>query len=162
MSLPRSSESKIISFQKAEQLGKELRAAKKKVISTNGCFDILHLGHVKYLEEARKLGDVLVIAVNADSSVQKLKGKDRPLNKENSRTHILAALECVDYVCIFSEDTPEKFLSLLKPDIHVKGGDYKPEDLPEKKVVESYGGKIQVLSHIAGFSTTSLIEKMKQ
>ncbi len=161
MSLPRSLESKILAFDKAEDLGKRLHAANKKIISTNGCFDILHLGHVKYLEEARRLGDVLVVAVNADASVRKLKGNDRPVNSEKARSLILASLECVDHVVIFPEDTPEKFLSLLKPDIHVKGGDYRPEDLPEKKVVESYGGKIQLLSTVDGYSTTSLINKLK-
>lgn len=161
MSLFRSAQSKILSWDKIAPLSKELHLSKKKIISSNGCFDILHLGHVKYLEEARKLGDLLVLAVNSDASVKKLKGPSRPLNSEETRSLILAALECVDYVAIFKEDTPEKFLQLLKPDIHVKGGDYKLEDLPEKKVVESYGGKIQLLSIVEGFSTTSLITKIK-
>ncbi len=162
MSSFRSLEEKLVPKEKISDLSQKLRNSKKKIISTNGCFDILHLGHVQYLHEARKLGDVLVIAVNSDLSVRKLKGPSRPLNEETTRAKILAALECVDYVSIFTEDTPENFLSLLKPDIHVKGGDYRPEDLPEKKVVEQYGGKIQCLSMVKGFSTTAMIEKINQ
>lgn len=116
---------------------------------------------MQYLEAARKLGDILVIGVNSDASVKKLKGSSRPLNSSETRSKILSAIECVDYVTIFNEDTPEKFLSLLKPDIHVKGGDYRPEDLPEKKVVESYGGSVKCLPMTPGFSTTHLIEKIQ-
>lgn len=154
-------ESKILNRKDAARLGQELRASGKKIISTNGCFDILHWGHLQYLEKARELGDALVVAVNADASVKKLKGPTRPIQNETLRARQLAALECVDYVMIFPEDTPEQILSELKPHIHVKGGDYTPERLPESKVVEAGGGKVVCLPLAEGFSTTSLIEKLK-
>ena len=128
------------------------------VVTTNGCFDVLHLGHLRYLQAARQLGDLLVVAVNSDSSVRQLKGENRPLVPEAERAEMLAGLECVDYVVIFPELTPIDLLSELKPSIHVKGGDYKLEQLVERGVVEANGGKVIVGLNVPGKSTTNLIE----
>ena len=128
------------------------------VVTTNGCFDVLHLGHLRYLQAARQLGDLLVVAVNSDSSVRQLKGENRPLVPEAERAEMLAGLECVDYVVIFPELTPIDLLSELKPSIHVKGGDYKLEQLVERGVVEVNGGKVIVGLNVPGKSTTNLIE----
>jgi D-glycero-beta-D-manno-heptose 1-phosphate adenylyltransferase len=158
----RSFEEKFVPFSKLETLSKKLHDQKSKIVTTNGCFDILHLGHVQYLKEAKALGTVLVCGINSDASVKKLKGPNRPLNSEQVRAQIIAALEAVDYVTIFGEDTPEKFLSLVKPNIHVKGGDYSGKDLPERKVVEANGGKIALLKFVEGYSTTQLLKDLKK
>jgi D-beta-D-heptose 7-phosphate kinase/D-beta-D-heptose 1-phosphate adenosyltransferase len=139
---------------------KRLKAEGAKIVFTNGCFDILHLGHVRYLKEAKKLGDILVVGLNSDSSVRKLKGKDRPYVSELERAEILASLECVDYVVIFSETRPDNLIKLIRPDIHVKGGDYSVNELPERHLVRSLGGKVVVIPPIKGRSTTSLIERI--
>ena len=139
---------------------KRLKAEGAKIVFTNGCFDILHLGHVRYLKEAKKLGDILVVGLNSDSSVRKLKGKDRPYVSELERAEILASLECVDYVVIFSETRPDNLIKLIRPDIHVKGGDYSVNELPERHLVKSLGGKVVVIPPIKGRSTTSLIERI--
>ena len=128
------------------------------VVTTNGCFDVLHLGHLRYLQASRQLGDLLVVAVNSDSSVRQLKGENRPLVPEEERAEMLAGLECVDYVVIFSELTPISLLSELKPNIHVKGGDYKLEQLIERDIVEANGGKVIVGLNVPGKSTTNLIQ----
>ena len=128
------------------------------VVTTNGCFDVLHLGHLRYLQAARQLGDLLVVAVNSDSSVRQLKGENRPLVPEAERAEMLAGLGCVDYVVIFPELTPIDLLSELKPNIHVKGGDYKLEQLIERDVVEANGGKVVVGLNVPGKSTTNLIQ----
>ena len=128
------------------------------VVTTNGCFDVLHLGHLRYLQAARQLGDLLVVAVNSDSSVRQLKGENRPLVPEEERAEMLAGLECVDYVVVFPEETPISLLSELKPSIHVKGGDYKLEQLIERDIVEANGGKVIVGLNVPGKSTTNLIE----
>ena len=136
----------------------------KTVVFTNGCFDILHIGHVRYLQDARACGDMLVVAVNSDDSVRKLKGPERPVVPEFERVEILAALECVDYVTIFTEDTPTELILAIKPDVHVKGGDYRPEDLPEAGAVLSVGGRIEIVPYTSteteGRSTTSLIGRI--
>ena len=137
-----------------------LKTEGAKIVFTNGCFDILHLGHVRYLREAKKLGDVLIVGLNSDDSVQVLKGKDRPYLSEMERAEILASLECVDYVTIFSEQTPDKLIKLIKPDFHVKGGDYKISELPERKLVEALGGKVVVIPPIEGRSTTNIVERI--
>ncbi len=157
----RSLEEKIIPREKISELCNKLRASGKRIISTNGCFDLIHLGHISYLLEARNLGDILIVGINCDSSVKKLKGDSRPLQSESTRAKQMAGLESVDFVTIFTEDTPETLLGLIKPEIHVKGGDYLPENLPEKKIVESSGGKVVCVSMIKGYSTTQMIEKMK-
>ena len=135
-----------------------LRKQGSVVVTTNGCFDVLHLGHLRYLQAARKLGDLLVVAVNSDDSVRQLKGENRPLVPEDERAEMLAGLECVDYIVIFPELTPIELLSELKPNIHVKGGDYKLEQLVEREIVEENGGKVVVGINVPGKSTTNLIE----
>jgi rfaE bifunctional protein nucleotidyltransferase chain/domain len=138
-----------------------LRRKGKKIVFTNGCFDILHVGHVDYLSKARRLGDILVIGLNSDSSVKKIKGKDRPINKEADRAKVLSALYFVDYITSFSENTPEGLIKKLKPDILVKGGDWKIEDIVGGAFVRSYGGKVKSIPFVKGYSTTSLIERIE-
>ena len=132
----------------------------KKIVTTNGVFDILHLGHVKYLEEAKKLGDVLIVGVNTDSSVKKNKGDKRPINNEKSRIGVLAGLESIDYVFLFNEKYPKSWLSKIKPNIHVKAGDYKLKQIIEKDVVEKNTGKIIIVKMEKDYSTTRLINKI--
>ncbi len=133
--------------------------AGKKVVFTNGCFDLLHIGHVRYLQAAKALGDILVVALNTDASVKKLKGPTRPVQVENDRAEILAALECVDFTILFGEETPERVIKLIKPDILAKGGDWKIEQIVGAPFVQSYGGQVYSLAFIEGKSTTKLIEK---
>ena len=136
----------------------KVKTDRNVVVTTNGCFDVLHLGHLRYLQAARRLGDLLVVAVNSDTSVRQLKGENRPLVPEAERAEMLAGLECVDYVVIFPELTPIDLLAELKPNIHVKGGDYKLEQLIERDVVEANGGKVIVGLNVPGKSTTNLIQ----
>ena len=136
-----------------------LRSQGKKIVFTNGVFDLLHIGHVRYLQEARSLGDALVIGVNADASVKRLKGPTRPIQNENDRAEILAALARVDFTVIFTEDTPENLIHKVKPDILVKGGDWKIETIVGAPFVMSYGGKVMSLQFVDGKSTTKIIEK---
>jgi rfaE bifunctional protein nucleotidyltransferase chain/domain len=139
-----------------------MRAAGKKLVVTNGCFDVLHLGHITYLEAARNLGDALLIGVSGDGSVSQLKGANRPVNSETDRAAVLAALQSVSGVCIFAEKTANNFLSIAQPDIYVKGGDYTLETLnqEERRTVEKAGGKIIILPFVPGKSTTALLEKI--
>jgi len=148
---------KIKSIDQIERLVSKLRKEGKKIVFTNGCFDLLHVGHIKYLQQAKSLGDTLIVGVNTDNSVKKIKGSKRPLIPEKERAQLVAAIEGVDYVVLFSEVTPERMISIIKPDIHVKGGDYKTKNLPEKKIVESYGGKVIIVNKIEEKSTTFLI-----
>jgi len=136
------------------------RAKGKTVVTTNGCFDLLHAGHLQYLREAAELGDILIIGINSDASVRRLKGENRPLQNEIDRATLMAALKPVDYTLIFEEDDPCAFLDILQPDIHVKGGDYLPGNLPEKVIVENHGGRIEILSFKNGHSTTGIVEKI--
>lgn len=156
--------SKVLTREELSKAVGEAKAAGKTVVFTNGCFDILHVGHVRYLQQARSKGDLLVVGVNTDDSVRKLKGPDRPINPENDRAELLAALESVDYVTLFCEDTPIELIRAIRPDIHVKGGDYKPEDMPEAEVVRSYGGRVEVIPFWAteseGFSTTKTVDSI--
>lgn len=138
------------------------RSEGRTIVTTNGCFDILHVGHVRILKQAREEGDILIVGINSDSSVKRLKGSERPINSEADRAEILASLNAVDYVTIFGEDTPVEFLTVVKPNIHVKGSDYKPSDLAETPVVESYGGRVQILSLVPNKSTTSVVEKIRK
>jgi glycerol-3-phosphate cytidylyltransferase len=137
------------------------KAGGKVVVTTNGCFDILHVGHVRILQEAKALGDCLVIGLNSDDSVKRLKGESRPINSQDDRAEVLLALGCVDAVYIFDEDTPVDFLKAAKPNIHVKGADYKKEDLAETPVVESFGGRIELLALVPNKSTTKVVEKIQ-
>lgn len=138
-----------------------LARQKGKVVFTNGCFDLLHKGHVSYLERARGLGDLLVVALNSDASVRKLKGSSRPINKLADRLEVMAALACVDYVTWFGEDTPLALIQLLKPKVLVKGGDWKPHQIVGSEDVLSWGGKVRSLKFVPGRSTTRMIERAK-
>jgi D-beta-D-heptose 7-phosphate kinase/D-beta-D-heptose 1-phosphate adenosyltransferase len=138
------------------------KARGKQVVFTNGCFDLLHVGHVRYLQKARAYGDLLVLGLNSDNSVRRLKGEKRPLIGEKERAHILAALDCIDYVVIFEEDTPIRLLEALKPSVLVKGGDYTPDTVVGKDLVESYGGRVELVEFVDGRSTTNIIEKILQ
>ena len=132
----------------------------KRVVFTNGCFDLLHFGHVKYLQKARSLGDLLVLGLNSDASVRRLKGPKRPLIDQDERAHLLAALDCIDYVVIFEEDTPLNLITSLKPHILVKGGDYSLDGVVGRDVVESYGGRVELITFVDGKSTTNIIERV--
>jgi D-beta-D-heptose 7-phosphate kinase/D-beta-D-heptose 1-phosphate adenosyltransferase len=136
----------------------DARANGEKIVFTNGCFDLLHPGHVAYLEDAKKLGQRLVVAVNADASVKRLKGEGRPIQAAESRMAVLAGLESVDWVVVFEDDTPERLLQLLKPDVLVKGGDYSPEQVVGASIVKNYGGDVKVLSFVDNCSTTSIVK----
>lgn len=133
----------------------------KKVVFTNGCFDIIHSGHVKYLSESSKLGDILVVGLNSDDSVKRLKGSSRPVNNQNDRAEVLSALKSVDFVCIFDEDTPFNLINILKPDIITKGGDYKPDEVIGADIISSYGGKVVIIDFVEGKSTSRIIEQFQ-
>lgn len=152
---------KIVTREQLTNIVDNLKAAGKTVVFTNGCFDVLHVGHVRYLAAARALGDCLIVGLNSDDSVRGLKGPTRPVNAECDRAEVLAALAAVDYVVIFSERTAENLVAILRPDIYVKGGDYRVEDLPEAKVVVAYGGKTVLIPEVPGKSTTNVVEKIK-
>ena len=134
----------------------------KKIVFTNGCFDILHRGHVAYLNEAKKLGDVLVVGLNSDASVKELKGPERPVNSELDRKYVLENLKAVDFVAIFGEQTPLRLIQEVKPDILVKGGDWKPEQIVGSDFVISNGGQVLSLNFVDGYSTTNIIQKINQ
>lgn len=140
----------------------EWQRLQNKVVFTNGCFDILHVGHVTYLEEAKNEGDKLIVAVNSDESVRKLKGPGRPVNDEKSRLIVLAALQSVDAVILFGEDTPYELINALRPDMLVKGGDYPVESIVGYSLVTGYGGQVKTLSLVKGFSTTLTEQKLKK
>ena len=140
----------------------DLRLNHKTIVTTNGCFDILHVGHVRYLQQAKSFGDVLIVALNSDKSVKKIKGESRPINNENDRAEVLSALKSVDYVVLFDEESPINLLLHIKPDVHTKGADYTMETLPEAKGITEAGGRIEFIPFVKGKSTTAVIEKMKQ
>lgn len=137
------------------------RADGRRIVFTNGCFDVLHFGHTSYLRQARGLGDRLIVAVNSDASVRRLKGPTRPVNPEGDRAAIVAALECVDYVTVFEGDTPIPLLEAIRPDVYVKGGDYSPEMLEESGVVQAYGGEVKMVGYVPAHSTTELVERIR-
>jgi rfaE bifunctional protein nucleotidyltransferase chain/domain len=155
---------KLISWADLPAWRAEVRARGERLVVTNGCFDVLHLGHVTYLETARNLGDRLLIGLSGDDSVRQLKGANRPINNERDRGAVLAALESVSGVCIFAEKTATRFLALAQPDVYVKGGDYTLETLnkDERRTVEEAGGKIVLIPFVPGKSTTALLEKISQ
>lgn len=150
----------IIARSELEALSRRLKSEGKRIVTTNGCFDLLHVGHVRILKAARALGDVLILGLNSDQSVRKLKGPTRPITAENDRAEILSSLAAVDYVSIFPEDTPDEFLKHVKPNVHVKGADYKPEHLSETPIVESFGGEVRILELVPGRSTTKIVERL--
>ena len=137
-----------------------LKKEGKRVVFTNGCFDLIHVGHTRYLEEAKKLGDILIVAVNSDQSVMTIKGNKRPIIPEEERAEVLSALQCVDFVVIFHEPDPLNIISLLKPDVLVKGGDWGEDAIIGREVVESIGGKVVRIPEIKGASTSSIIDKI--
>ncbi len=134
----------------------------KKIVFTNGCFDLLHIGHVRYLQEAKKQGDVLIVGVNSDASVRRLKGSQRPIQNESDRAEILAALGCVDYSVIFEEDTPINLIKTVKPNVLVKGGDWRPENIVGSDIVLAAGGQVISLTFVDGRSTTNIITKIEK
>ena len=148
----------LIDRKKISNLRGELQG--KKIVFTNGCFDILHVGHVRYLTAAKNFGDVLIVGLNTDESVKKLKGASRPINNQYDRAEVLLGLKAVDHVIFFGEDTAENLIAELQPDIYVKGGDYTLETLPEAKIVQAYGGQIELVQLVEGKSTTKIIEKI--
>ena len=137
-----------------------LREAGQRVVFTNGCFDILHAGHVRYLAQARALGDFLVLGLNSDASVRQLKGASRPVNGEQDRAEVVGALSSVDAVVIFGEQTAEKLISEVRPDVYAKGGDYTLDTLPEAKIVQSYGGRVAFIDLVPGRSTTGILARV--
>lgn len=137
------------------------RAKGAAVVFTNGCFDVLHAGHVRYLTKARAMGDFLVIGLNSDASVRRLKGNGRPINTENDRAEVLDALRAVDAVTIFGEPTAAALIEIVRPDVYVKGGDYTLETLPEAKIVKEYGGRVEFVPLVEGRSTTNVIERIR-
>ena len=151
---------KIKRLEELKIIVKDFKKKNRIIVTTNGVFDILHIGHIRYLQEAKKLGDMLIVAVNSDTSVKKIKGPKRPLNNENDRAEALAALQCVDFVAIFNEENPIKFLEKIKPDVHVKGGDYKIDKIIEKDTVEKNGGKVKLIPEVKGYSTTKFMDKI--
>ena len=155
---------KIIAWDKLPEWRAAVRASGRKLVVTNGCFDILHLGHVTCLEKARNCGDALLVGINGDAATQQLKGPGRPVNAEADRAAVLAALASVDGVCIFADQTATKFLSAAEPDIYVKGGDYTLDTLnqDERRAVEQAGGKIVIIPFVPGKSTTALLKKISQ
>ena len=154
---------KIIDLKNLASRSQELRTRGSKLVATNGCFDLLHVGHVRYLQSARALGDALVVGVNGDSSVRQLKGKGRPINDERDRAEILAALECVDYVVIFEEERATKFLEAAAPAIYVKGGDYTIDslNLEERGALQKLGAKIEIIPLEQGYSTSKIVEQLR-
>ena len=154
--------SKLMEMEKLAARAAELRAAGKKVVFTNGCFDLLHVGHVRYLRAARELGDVLAVGINGDDSVRELKGPNRPLNNERDRAELVAALECVDLVTIFPEARATRLLEMVRPAIYAKGGDYTPATLnaEERAVLEKIGTDIRIIPFEAGYSTSLMLEKL--
>ena len=149
----------LIPHERIEAFAAALREAGVRVVFTNGCFDILHAGHVRYLAAARALGDVLILGLNSDASVRRLKGEMRPVNTAEDRAEVVGALKSVDYVVIFGEDTAENLIAKVRPAVYAKGGDYTRETLPEARIVESYGGEVAFIPLVAGKSTTGIIER---
>ncbi|MGO8761929.1 MAG: D-glycero-beta-D-manno-heptose 1-phosphate adenylyltransferase [Desulfobaccales bacterium] len=153
---------KVVDREAAARWVQERKDEGQKVVFTNGCFDLLHPGHVRYLEEARSLGDALIVGVNADASVTRLKkGPGRPLTPEADRARVLAACACVDRVVLFAEDTPLALITLLAPDLLVKGGDYRLDEILGREVVEARGGRVVALPFVPGYSTTGLIDRIR-
>ena len=155
---------KIITAEKASEIGQEMRESSRRLVFTNGVFDLLHVGHVRYLHAARALGDAILVAINGDESVRALKGAGRPLNPARDRAEVIAALECVDHVVIFPEVRATQLLEIVRPAIYVKGGDYTAATLhgEERSALERIGTEIRILPFEAGHSTSGLLEKMKE
>jgi D-beta-D-heptose 7-phosphate kinase/D-beta-D-heptose 1-phosphate adenosyltransferase len=156
------SEKIILRRDELRRVRERLRAEGRRVVFTNGCFDLLHVGHVRYLREARSLGDALMVAINSDRSVRALKGAGRPLTNEAERAEVLSALASVDFVTVFDEDSPRSLIAELLPDVLVKGGDYAPEEIHGREETEAAGGRVLALPFVEGASTTSIIQRIKE
>jgi rfaE bifunctional protein nucleotidyltransferase chain/domain len=150
----------IVNWEEIKIICDDARKNGKKIVFTNGCFDIIHSGHVFYLTEAKKLGDLLVVGLNTDDSVRRLKGSHRPINNEYDRAIVLDALKAVDYVVLFGKDTPLELIHIVQPDFLVKGGDYSPDKIVGAEFVQSYGGKVVTIAFVEGKSTTNIISKI--
>lgn len=153
---------KLIPLENIAAVASELHAAGKKIVFTNGCFDIIHAGHAIYLEEARNLGDCLILGLNSDASVKRLKGESRPIVPQEERSIVAAALEMVDYVCIFEADTPYELIKLVQPDVLVKGGDWGVDEIVGADLVLASGGEVKSLRYEAGLSSSSIIDRIRQ
>jgi D-beta-D-heptose 7-phosphate kinase/D-beta-D-heptose 1-phosphate adenosyltransferase len=152
---------KVVAADRLDTITADARRAGKRIVFTNGCFDLLHVGHVRYLAAARDAGDLLIVAVNSDSSVRRLKGAGRPLVPATARAELLAALAAVDYVTIFDEDTPAILIRRIQPDVLVKGGDWTPDEVVGRDTVEASGGRVLIIPTIEGFSTSGLAERIR-
>jgi rfaE bifunctional protein nucleotidyltransferase chain/domain len=150
---------KLKTWKEISEIVRDLKISGKEIVFTNGCFDILHAGHVQYLREAKALGDILIVGLNSDASVKRLKGDSRPINSEQDRAFVLSALEMVDYVVIFDQDTPHELISLIMPDFLVKGGDWKTDKIVGADIVLASGGVVKSLPFRDGYSTTKILEK---
>lgn len=144
------------------KLVKEIQDSGKTVVTTNGCFDVLHVGHVRYLTQTKSYADYSIVLLNSDKSVKSIKGEGRPINNENDRAEILCALSCVDYVVLFDEDSPGELLGEIKPDVHTKGADYSVETLPEAEIIMKNGGRIEFITFVEGKSSSNTIEAMRK
>ena len=153
--------SKILSFSALENQLKKWQKLKQRIVFTNGCFDLLHFGHINYLAKAHDLGDRLVVGLNTDASVSRIKGPSRPVQDEISRSHILAAMQCVDAVILFDEETPINLISMINPDVLVKGGDYEVKDIVGHEIVLNNKGKVCTIDFVDGYSSSALIDKVK-
>ncbi len=149
-----------VTYTKLLKIRERLKSEKKKIVFTNGVFDIVHRGHVEYLTKARALGDVLLVGINTDASVQRLKGPERPIVSQDDRAFVLAALRVVDYVCLFDEDTPYNLIKAVVPDVLVKGSDWSINEIVGKDIVEAAGGKVQTIDFVPNRSTTNIIQKI--
>lgn len=152
---------KLTNLEDIKKILKDLKAENKKIVMTNGCFDILHAGHVRYLTKSKACGDILIVGLNSDKSVKMLKGESRPINNEMDRAEVLSGLEAVNYIVIFDEISPVELLDEIKPDIYTKGADYTLETLPEAPVVLKNGGEVKFIELVEGKSTTKIIDKIK-
>ena len=152
----------VLRREKVAEFVANLHKSGKTVVVTNGCFDILHVGHVSYLEKTKSFADYMIVLLNSDKSVRSIKGEGRPINNENDRAEILCALRCVDYVVMFDEDSPRNLLDEIKPDVYTKGADYTLETLPEADIMKKNGTRVEFIDFVQGKSTTNTIEKISQ
>ena len=152
---------KLKALEELTRITRDLRRQGKQVVFTNGCFDLLHRGHVRYLDRAKTLGDVLIVAINSDASVRALKGPDRPLMSEQERAELISALAAVDYVLVFEDRDPEKVIRALEPDILVKGGDWSPDQIVGREIVERRGGQVRTLPYVEGASSSELLRRIR-
>lgn len=151
---------KLVNIEEASKIAKDLKEKGERIVFTNGCFDILHVGHIQLLEKAKSFGDVLIVGLNSDNSVKRIKGEERPINPEEDRARILGALEVVDYIIIFNENSPLETIKKIRPDILVKGGDWTLDKVVGRDIVESYGGKVEVVDLLENKSTTQILTKI--